>query len=352
MCVVPGFKAGVFYSLESKVLLKKKCNDRERFIMKKTLLLIAVGAVLAGVFVLKRRAKMNVPATKYIIGILQTASHPALDAVREGFIEEVTSCLSSDVSFVIQNAQGTISQLHAVAQQFQVQRNMDAIFAIATPAAQAVSAIEKEKPVIIAAVTDPQALGLVHERTNVCGVTDMINVGAEVEMLQQLLPSTESVGLLYTSGETNSVIMAKKMRHELQERGMFVTDFAMSNEAEVQAITDAACRKVDVLLAPTDNTIASTITVTSTLAQKYKKPFIVSDNMLVVAGPLAARGVDYRVSGKQAGKIACELLVQGKKPSDIQFKEAATCDTYINRKTADLLGVSMPEKLQDVVFVN
>ncbi len=319
--------------------------------MKKIMILVVAGIVFSGVLIWQRRVKTSAPSTRYTIGIVQTASHPALDAVREGFIEEVGGNLGMDISFVVQNGQGAVSQLHAVAQQFHAQRKIDVIFAIATPAAQAVSAVEKQKPVIVAAVTGPEALGVVYEGTNVCGVKDMINVAAEIDMLQQLLPTARSVGLLYTSGETNSLIMAKKMREEIEKRGLSAVDFAMSSEAEVQPVTDVACRKVDVLLAPTDNTIASTIAVTSMIAQKYKKPFIVSDDMLVAAGPLAARGVDYRASGKQAGKIACELLMQGKKPSDMQFEEGDTRDIYLNKKTANLLDISVPETLQDVVFV-
>ena len=48
------------------------------------------------------------------IGILQTASHPALDASREGFINKMKSSLGEKVSFVIKNAQGLTTNIHTI----------------------------------------------------------------------------------------------------------------------------------------------------------------------------------------------------------------------------------------------
>src|SRR5436190_7684961 len=106
----------------------------------------------------------------YTIGILQTASHPALDAARQGFIDEIQSQVNDKVNFVINNGQGSISTIHTIAQQFHAKQDIDGIFAIATPAVQAMVSIEKEKPICIAAVSVTPALFL--SEKNVCGVSD------------------------------------------------------------------------------------------------------------------------------------------------------------------------------------
>jgi putative ABC transport system substrate-binding protein len=330
---------------------------------------VVIGACVLGLVITKQRSS-SAPTGLYTIGILQTASHPALDAVREGFIEELKSKLGTDVAFVIQNAQGSVSQAHALAQQFYANKKVAGIFAIATPAAQAMSAVEKTKPIFIAAVTDPAVLGLT-SLTNICGVTDAINVSGEIDMLTQLLPSASdfakastdsaltdcgprslNVGLLYTSGEINSQVMAKQMKQELESRGLIVSDFAVTNESDLAAVTEVACRKVDVLLAPTDNTVASAVSLISGIALKNKKPFIVSDNMLVKFGPLAARGVDYGLSGKQAADIAYKVVVEGKKPYELPIEQADSSKAFVNRETMGVLGLTVPEALQnDVVLV-
>lgn len=310
-----------------------------------------IGVAIVSIIVFKR---INKPATSttYTIGILQTASHPALDAARDGFMEELKTLMHNDVTFVIQNAQGSVAQGHAIAQQFHANSQLSGFFAIATPAAQALGAVEKERPIIIAAVTDPQALGLIHPTTNICGTKDMIDVKAEIKMLTQLIPNAKTVAILYTAGETNSIVLANMMRTELASLNLIALDFAVSNEADMAAIVETACRKSDVILAPTDNTVASTISLIATITNKHKKPLIVSDNMLVKYGPLAARGVDYNKGGKQAAHIAYDILVGGKNPHEIPIQQVQSGQVFVNQTTLDRLGLTIPEALQkDVVLI-
>lgn len=319
--------------------------------MKNKILIIIIGVALGVSFIIFKRMKKPTNTAAYTVGILQTASHPALDAARDGFVEELKNKMGDTVAFVVQNAQGSVAQAHAIAQQFHANKEMRGFFAIATPAAQAMSAVEKEKPIIISAVTDPFALGLIHPNTNVCGVKDMIDVKAEVEMLVQLVPHVQSVGLLYTAGEANSVALVKQMHTELAARGLQVTDFAIGSEADLHVMVELACRKVDVILAPTDHTVASAITTIAAIALKYKKPFIVSDNMLVKFGALAARGVDYKADGKRAAHIAYDVLVKGKKQYELPIEQVTSEQVFINQATLTTLGLTIPDELKKhVVF--
>ncbi len=328
----PGLKPGAFLLTKTKGTTMKKI-----IILSTTLLMLTIGFLTFKVC--KRPSN-----ALYTIGILQTASHPALDAAREGFIETLQTKLGNKIEFVTQNAQGSVATAHTIAQQFTANKRFSGFFAIATPAAQAMSALEKEKPIVLAAVTDPHALGLINQKTNVCGVKDMIDVKALIEMLQQLVPSAKTVGLLYTSGEQNSQVLAEKMREELISQGLTPIDFAISNELDVAAITELACRKTDVILAPTDNTVALSISLIASTALKHKKPLIVSDDTLVASGALAARGIDYKECGKQAGLIAYDIIVNGKKPCDLGVTQAKSKEPIINEKVLETLRGTNHEK--------
>jgi len=319
--------------------------------MKKTITLSLIAIAFIFSFILIKKLKKSDKSAAYTIGILQTASHPALDAARDGFVEKLKNKMDNSVAFVIQNAQGSVASAHTIAQQFHANAQYDAFFAIATPAAQAIAAVEKETPIIIAAVTDPHALGLMHPTTNVCGVSDMIDINAEVTMLTQLIPHAQTVGILYTSGETNSLAAAALMRTELEKRGLATIDFAIGNESDIPTIVSLACRKVDVILAPTDNTVATSINAIAAIARQHKKPLIVSDNMLVPFGALAARGVDYKECGKQAAEIAYALITEGKKPAELPIVQPKTDTVYINKKALDELGLIIPPSLQSSVHI-
>src|SRR5204863_2998317 len=142
-----------------------------------------VGCVLVGAYIFKMRKQSKQKGALYTIGILQTASHPALDAARQGFVDEIKSQVGDKINFVISNGQGSVSTIHTIAQQFHAKQNIDGIFAIATPAAQAMISVEKEKPICVAAVSVTPAVQELLKGNKVFGVSDMIDVRAEVEAM-------------------------------------------------------------------------------------------------------------------------------------------------------------------------
>jgi putative ABC transport system substrate-binding protein len=318
-----------------------------------TMVMILVIGLLIGAIVVYKTVVVRKKDYLFTIGILQTASHPALDAVREGFMTEIKDAVGDKIDCVVRNGQGSIISIHTIAEQFHAKQDIDAIFAIATPAAQAALSLEKEKPVIIAAVTVAPELGINFIESNVCGVSDMIDVRKEVEAMTMVLPrEMQTVGILYCTAEVNSVAMSQIMVAQLERAGYMPVLVGVTSEADIEPAILSAARKVDAFLAPTDNVVANTITLIVDLTHKAHKPLIVSDNMLVKYGALMARGVDYYESGRQAGAIALQVLMQHKKPQDLPIASANNKDIFVNKKVLDELGLTIADAIaQDVVLV-
>lgn len=315
-----------------------------------TFSLIAI--IVIGAIILKKSLMRGAIGKRWTIAILQTASHPALDAARNGFITTLHEQLGDDIGFIISNGQGSIGTLHTIAQQFHARQDIDAIYAIATPAAQAITSIEKEKPIIIAAVTVSPELGINFNDVNICGVSDMINVRAQIEAMHQLLPNIKTVGIIFSSAEVNSIAISKIMVTELEQVGYTPIVMSIASESDIEPAVMSALRKVDALIAPTDNTIANSIALIANLALKAEKPLIVSDNMLVKYGPLMARGVDYYESGTQAAAVALQLLINHKKPYELPILGADSKQIFVNMNTATALHITIPDTLQsDIVPV-
>ncbi len=310
--------------------------------------IILIAALVIGIIIFKKSLNRGHQAA-YNIAIIQTASHPALDAARDGFMKSLQEKLGTDIGFTIRNGEGSINTLYAIAQQFHAHQDIDAIYAIATPAAQAMASVEKEKPIIIAAVTVSPELGIGFDQSNVCGVSDMINVRAEIDAMKQLLPNIQTVGIIFSTAETNAVATSKVMITELEHAGYTPTTIGITSEADIEPAVMSALRKVDALIAPTDNTIANTIALIADLARKAEKPLIVSDNMLVKHGPLMARGVDYYQAGIDAAHIALQLLINHKKPYELPIVGAKSKDVFVNMQTAAALHITIPAKLQKYI---
>ena len=103
----------------------------------------------------------------------------------------------------MQNAQGDFATAQAIAEKF-VTSSVDLILAIATPTAQATANVTQKIPILITAVTDPVAAGLVEsiERpgTNVTGTSDLTPVAKQLELLKTIRPQAKRVGVLYNPG--------------------------------------------------------------------------------------------------------------------------------------------------------
>ena len=308
-----------------------------------TLSLIAIFVI--GAITLKKSLSRGQTGKKWTIGILQTASHPALDAARDGFINSLQQKLGDDIGFVVNNGQGSIGTIHTIVERFHARQDINAIYAIATPAAQAAASVEKEKPIIIAAVTVSPELGISFDEPNICGVSDMINVRAEVEAMHQLLPNIKTVGIIFSTAEVNSIATSKVMISELERVGYIPVIVGIAAESDIEPAIMSALRKVDALIAPTDNVIANTIGLIADLARKAEKPLIVSDNMLVKYGPLMARGVDYYESGTQAADVALQLLINHKKPYELPILKADSKNVFVNMQTLTNLNLTIPDAL-------
>jgi putative tryptophan/tyrosine transport system substrate-binding protein len=304
-----------------------------------------------GTFIIYKQMFVPPSSFQYTIGIIQTASHPALDAARDGFIQTLEQEMPNQVSCIIRNAQGSATALHTIAQRFHASSTIDGIFAIATPAAQAIAAVEKEKPIFIAAVSDPYNLGIMEPQTNVCGSSDMVDGMQVVALLTALCPQANKVALLFNSAETNShhqVVMLKKALHQA---GCTILEFGCITEIEIPIAITSACQKADAIILPNDNLISSSISLIATIALQYKKPVIASDLLLVCKGILAAYGVDYMLCGSQAAKSAIAVLTQHQSPGNLSIQQQKNESMiHINKSILQELHLIIPKNVSATII--
>ncbi len=256
---------------------------------------------------------------------------------------------NGNVHFVVQNAEGSLSQAQSIAESFHAQKKITAIYAIATPALQAAARAEKNKPIIISAVSYPESLGVLASGTNVFGASGRVNTETQVEMILTLLPEVKSVAIIYNPGDHNSQMMVQEMEKTLNLKGLTSRVFGINSESEIPQTVALAARKGDLILLPTDNLLASAIALVSKEAQKKKIPLIASDITLVEKGALAAQGIDYFESGKAAARQAQSVLSLGKSPEQVGIIDPTDSQVYINADVLKALDLTIPETMKSQV---
>lgn len=312
--------------------------------IEKTLLLIImiITTLLGGYYYynyLQYKTKKNKHGIK--IGILQAASHPALDKAREGFIAKMQSALGDNIDFVIRNSEGSSANNFVIAESFHSHEDIVGIFAIATPAAQAIASVEKEKPIFISAITDHTQLNIGNNQ-NICGGSDKINIPATIKMIKTLIPHAKKVALISYTGNANSEKEIIEIEHELKKAGLISTRIGFNTEADVPGAIISACGKGDVILTPNYNIIASAMPLVSSIALENNIPLVACYPSSVEQGAFAAHGIDYFINGEQAADCALEVFLNNKKPHElpITFQEGSS---FINKKVAQKLGIVIPE---------
>ncbi len=284
------------------------------------------------------------------LAITQIVSHPALDAVRDGVLEGLAKegfIEGKNLTVLQGNAQGNISLAAQIAQKF-VGQEPDAIMAIATPSAQTAKSADREHaiPIVFAAVTDPIAAKLVKSLekpgSNVTGVTDFPPMEKQVALIKQILPNLKSLGVLYNPGEANSVAQVdylKKIAPNIQ-----IVEMPVAKATEILTATQAILPKVDAIYIPLDNTVVSALENVIAVAHKEKIPVFASDSEGVRLGALGTVGISHFEQGLQVARLLARVL-RGENPGGISVVQTKAAGTYINKKSAGILGITVPPRV-------
>ena len=90
--------------------------------------------------------------------------------------------------------------------------------------------MDSEIPVVYTAVTDPVAAKLAKDDGtavgNVTGTSDELPIKAQLEMIREMLPDAKTIGIIYTTSETNSVstIAVRQIPYPLLQNMMILQE--------------------------------------------------------------------------------------------------------------------------------
>ena len=279
------------------------------------------------------------------VGVLQYVEHPSLSATRKGFIEELKEegyVDGKNIKIDYQNAQGDQSNLQTISQSL-IEDN-DLMLAIATPAAQSLSSLTKDKPILFTAVTDPVSAKLVKSMDNVggnvTGTSDMSPINKQVELLKKVLPNTKKVGIMYTTSERNSEVQVEEAKKYFKEAGIETVIKGISSTNDIQDTAKSLMSQTQVIFIPTDNTIVSAINTLVDLSKENKVPVVGSDVGSVEKGVLFTYGTNYEALGRQTGKLAGRVL-RGEKVKDVDAEYPKTLNVVVNHDMAKELGIDV-----------
>lgn len=306
---------------------------------------------LAAAFLVTASTANAAPAR---ICISQFVEHPALNAVMKGFKDDLREN-GVDAEYKDYNANGNMGTAGQIATQIATDAP-DLIVAIATPTAQACAKVYDKAPqlantpMLFTGITDPLAAGLVkdymHPGPNITGVSNQMPMEKHLEMLRRFLPKLATLGILYNSGEVNSVSNVNRLKEAAAKMNITILDGPVTNSADVFQAAQSLVGKVDALLVPTDNTVVSALEAVIKICERTRLPLFSTDTDSVKRGTIAAMGFDYYQHGKQTGAMARKILA-GTKPEALPVEFQKDLAFHINPKAAERMGLSIDKAILD-----
>ena len=283
----------------------------------------------------------------YTVGICQLVQHPALDAATQGFKDALTEALGDKVKFEEGNASNDSASCATIVNGF-VSSGVDLILANATPALQAAASATDSIPVLGTAVTEyGVALSIDNFNgtvgNNISGTSDLAPLDQQADMITELFPEAKTVGILYCSGEPNSVYQAKVVKDCLEKKNIAVEVYTFADSNDVSTVTSSACANSDVIYIPTDNTAASCTEAISAVALPAGVPIVAGEEGICKGCGVATLSIDYYELGRTTGQMAVKILKGEANVSEMPIEYYPNPVKKYNADIASKLNVTIPE---------
>jgi putative tryptophan/tyrosine transport system substrate-binding protein len=285
------------------------------------------------------------------VGVTQIVEHPSLDAALEGF-QKALEEEGLEVEYDVQIAQGDQNNNQSIANNF-VGDKVDLIFANSTPSALSALNATKEIPIVFTSVTDPVGAGLVtamdQPGDNITGTTDT-HPDAIPNMVNFMNEnfSGGTVGVIYNSGEQNSVAQIDLVKEALKGTDLKLAEATVSTSSEVKQAAESLIGKADMFYIITDNTVVSALESVIQVANDEDLPLFVGELDSVKRGGFAGFGFDYGDIGYEAGVMAAQILKGEKKASELPVQYPQNLKLLINQTAAKEMGIEIKDEWKEL----
>ena len=283
----------------------------------------------------------------YKVGVVQLVQHEALDAATKGFTDALKEALGDKVEVVEKNASGDSNNCGTIVNGF-ISDKVDLIMANATPALQAAASATSTIPILGTSVTDYATALEIADWTgtvggNISGTSDLAPLDQQAAMIQELFPDAKNIGLLYCSGEPNSVYQIETIRGYLEDMGYTCEAYAFTDVNDLSSVTQTACDSSDVIYIPTDNTAAGNTETIANVVLAAGVPVVAGESGICSGCGVATLSISYYDLGYTTGEMAAQILKGEADISTMPIEYAPNVTKMYNAANCEALGITVPD---------
>jgi len=284
------------------------------------------------------------------IAIVTPTTHPSLEQIEKGFVDQMKLSNKYDYRFVTYNANGNRSLLKSQIEEA-VQKKFDLIFTLASgPSLMAKEIVAKKNkniPIVFAAVNKPKKINLVGD--NVTGSEEIVDYKKQLSLLLFLKPDVKKVLLVYTPTSQGLQEDKDEIENILKTKGIELKTVEIYQANETYSKTISAFSGSDVIMVLKDNTVVSALDGLVNICNKNGITLLASDLDSVERGASVCFGVKEYDYGVYASRCAKLILEENKKPSDVPVVGVDEFKLIINKNSCEKQGVSIKDDLSFLI---
>lgn len=162
--------------------------------------------------------------------------------------------------------------------------------------------------------------------------------------MKQAIPGAQTIAVLWSPSEPVNVVEWDAIQAASATVGVKVLSVPVRQPDELEAAFATARRGSDAICVTGGSFESVNMARIVELAARHRLPAVYGFREYVVQGGLMSYGTNAPAMYRRAAGHMDRIL-KGAKPSDLPVEQPTTFDLVINKKTADELGITLPESL-------
>jgi putative ABC transport system substrate-binding protein len=255
-----------------------------------------------------------------------------------------------NVEYRIVYADGDESRLDALAREL-VGQQVEVILVGNGQSARAAQRSTKTIPIVMAGLANAVGVGLVaslaRPEGNITGFTSQqVEVlGKVIGFLHEIVPDARRIAILLNEGNPSHAAYWASAQEACAGLNLVALRVvASTNEQLGTAVEEIVRQRSQAIVVMGDAMYFTARAKLQGLMQSTRLPVAYELRDHVIAGGLLSYGYDSAANYRNAAKYVDKIL-KGAKPADLPVEQATKFDLVINLKTAEALGLKIPQSL-------
>jgi len=247
-------------------------------------------------------------------------------------------------------ADGKLDQLPKLAAEL-VRLNVSVLVTSVTEASLQAKKATATIPIIMVAVGDPVAAGLVASLArpggNVTGTSSLSIdiVGKQIELLKVVVPGLSHAALLWNrDNATYQALQLREAERAARTAGLELQLVGARSAGEIPSAFDSIKKGTQALAVLGDAVLVQHATTIAELALKKRLATVGLNRGWARAGILLTYGPSFFDLHKRAATYVDKIL-KGAKPADLPVEQPTAFELIVNLRTAKALGLTVPPSL-------